>query len=237
MAKLVDSIRDRARTDLVIETEQGDQDLFLWEHADRIAQSAQAIMRLPRVRTQAPDQIIVVAAALYHDAGWIARLEDGEVQRSEILVRPPSNTHREQSALYMESRLEELLPPKVLERASIAVRSMNDRNIESIEGQIVAEAENLDEFGLLAFWPNIRRHALDGRGVQAAIDTWNRQKEYRFWTARLNDSFRFDEVRQLARERLAKYERAMEELAEQHRGVDLAMILDAVRPSPGPLPR
>ena len=53
------------------------------------------------------------------------------------------------------------------------------------------------------------------------IDMWERKKEYRFWTARLHDSFRFKPVRELAEERLKRFERVMEELREQHKGRDV----------------
>jgi len=212
----LDPIWSRARADLVTPTAQGEVDLFLWEHSVRVSQSALQISKLPILRSQSPDDAAIVAAGLYHDAGWVVRLKDGEIERSEILVRSCPDTHREQGAAMMESALAGLLPSDSLERASQAIRTLNARDIESVEGRVVTEAENLDEFGILSLWTAIRRGALEGKGWQAVIDTWRRRKEYHFWTARLNDSFRFGKVRELAKERLASVERFMEDLEAQH---------------------
>ncbi|MBU0718240.1 MAG: hypothetical protein KJ749_08335, partial [Planctomycetes bacterium] len=91
---------------------------------------------------------------------------------------------------------------------------------------IVAEAENLDEFGLQVLWPLIRRGAQDGKGIEAAIGTWQRRKEYQFWTARLADSFRFAPVRELAERRLAAFDQMMAELERHHEGEDLRQAIE-----------
>ncbi len=226
----LEAIWSHARADLLFTNEQGGQDLFLWEHSVRVAQSARQIASLPTVQAASPDEAAIVAAALYHDAGWIAQLRDGEIKRDEILIRPAFETDREQGALMLESGLASLLPADSLARASQAVRTLDDRQIESIEGQVVSDADNLDEFGVLSLWQIIRRGAVEGKGIQAAIDTWHRRREYRYWDARLNDSFRFAAVRAVAEKRLEKFERLMEELEEQCRGADL--VLDAVGTTP-----
>ena len=219
----LDAIWNRARADLVITTESGDQDVFLWERSARIARSAQAVAKFPEVSSHRPDEIAIVAAALYHDAGWIAQLEDGEIARTDVLVRPPGETHRDQSAMLMDRGLAGIIPRDSRTRASEVIRTLHDRDMKLIEAHVVADCENLEEFCLLALWPTVRRGAREGKGVQAAIDTWKRKKEYQFWTARLNESFRFDGVREIARARLAKYERVMTELEECHHGTDIAV--------------
>ena len=217
----LDSMWDRARDDLLIVTEGGERDVLLWEHSSRVARSAQMIAAFPVVQALKPEEIAVVAAGLYHDAGWVDRIRDGEMDRSEIFIRQIGNDHYERGAALMESSLSGLAPEESIGRAANAIRALNDRNATLIEAHVVSDAESLDEFGLSAFWPTIRRGTLDGKGIKAAIDTWHRRREYQFWTARLNDSFRFDAVRELARQRLAKYERAMRDLEEHHDGSDI----------------
>lgn len=219
------AIWTQARSDLILTIERNGSDLFLWEHSARVAKSARAIARLPAVQAKSPDEAVVLAAALYHDADWVARVHAGEVDRSQILLHQPPDNHRARSAEVMERSLAKLMPAESVTRASRVIRTLYARDTVQIEGQIVADAESLDEFGLLAFWPSIRRGALEGKGVKAVLDTWHRRKEYRFWTARLKDSFRFPEVRDLARERLARYERAMTALEEQHNAADLERLV------------
>ena len=229
----LDSIWNHARADLVILTDQGVEDFFLWEHSVRVGQSAQLIAELPVVRERSPDEVALLAAALYHDAGWITRWREGEVQRCEILVQPPSDAHRELGAVFLEETLAELLPATSLKRASAAIRALDNRRVEPIEGQVVAEAENLDEFGLLSLWPTIRRGLIEGKGVQAVIETWHRRKEYQFWSARLNESFRFAPIQKLAEARLAMYERMMGALEAHHGGKDVETVVgNAATPAP-----
>ncbi len=224
MTKL-DPIWNQARTDLVIVAHTGDEDVFLWEHSARIASVAKAISGLAVVRERSPDEAAIQAAALYHDAGWAAAIRDGEVERQEILTRPPGDAQRERGAALMEESLAKLLPAESLARASNAVRTLNARRIDSVEGQVVAEADSLEEFGLLSLWPAIRRGVLEGKGVQAVLDTWHRRKEYQFWAARLNDSFRFAAVRKIAERRLAAYERVVRQLEDQYHSSDVSTAL------------
>ena len=227
-----DAIWSRARADLLIKTEQGPYDLFLWEHSVRVAQNARSIAQLAEVRSTSPDEAAVFAAALYHEAGWIVRFRDGEIPREEILIRSMSFPHREQGALMLERSLAKLLPADSLAHASQAIRTLDDRNMESIEGKIVADADNLDEFGVLSLWTTIRRGTVEGKGIQAVIDTWHRRREYRCWDARLKDSFRFAPVRAAAKRRLANFERLMRELEDEHQGADLAYHSESGRPVP-----
>lgn len=217
----VDAIWNKARADLSIVLTNGEEDIYLWEHAELVAHTADRIAQLPELRSRQIDELALAAAALYHDVAWKLRYHEGDITQSDILARQRSETHREQSASFMEQSLSDLLEADSLARASTAIRSMNERDIRSIEGQVLNEAENLSSIGALSLWPIIRRGSVEGKGIQSAIDTWRRQKEYSFWTAHIDHSFRFDQVKELARRRLAGMEQIMEEIARQHACADL----------------
>lgn len=216
-----DAIWNRARVDLVLTTDRGDRDVFLLEHSCRVAENARQIAKLPEVESAAADEVAIVSGALYHDAGWVARVASGEISREEILVRPMSETHRELGASLLEKNLAKLVPAESLQRAAYAIRTLHDRDSDSIEGQVIAEADSLDEFGVISLWTSVRRGVLDGKGIQAVIDMWRRRSEFRFWDARLRNSFRFPAIRELAQHRLELLERFMMELEEQHKCSDL----------------
>ena len=221
----LEAIWKRARADLVIPTPSGDSDVFLWEHSVRVAKTAQHIARLPMIRSQRPNEAAIVAAGLYHHAGWITCIRDRTVDRMEVLWGQLSEADHDQGAVLMEKSLAGLLPKESLDVAGRAIRGIRNRECDLIEAQIVAEADNLQEFGVVSLWSAIRRGAVEGKGVQALLDTWRRRKEYQFWTTRLNDSFRFEPVRELARRRLEKFERLLEELEEQHTAADVVTLL------------
>jgi len=216
-----EALWQRARTDILLPAESGDFDAFLFEHVTRVAYAARRIMTLDEVGQAQPDEAVVLAAALYHDAGWAVRVREGDVGREEVLVRPPGPLHFEQGAMMLEKSLAKLLPNNVLRRAAEAVLAIPDRQTPIIEAQIVSDANNLDEFGMLTLWPTVRRGTLDGKGVQAVLETWRRRQEYRFWEARLADSFRFEAVRAVAERRLAVFEQFMTVLDAESTGADI----------------
>lgn len=217
----LDAIWRRARSDLAITTKEGDPDLFLWEHSARVAQAAQRIATFPVVRAEKPNDTVLVLAGLYHDAGWAVRCRSGEIDRSEVLLGPISESGCELAASLLESSLAGHVAAEALERAARAIRALSEREPNLIEAKIILEARHLEEFGLLMLWPSIRRGLLDGKGVQPVIDAWRRKKEYHFWTARLKDSFRFQPVRELAEQRLKKLEAVMQDIEAEHTNRDL----------------
>ena len=216
-----DVIWSRARADLVVSTDRGDEDVFLWEHSSRVAQNVRQIIKLPSVHSAVPDEAAVVAAALYHEAGWIARLSRGEINRLDLLVQNVREDHGEEGASLLERSLAKLLPSDSIARASHALRTMADNDSTCIEAQVLRDADHLDEFGIISLWTTVRRGLIDGKGVQAAIDTWRRRKEYRFWDARLKDSFRFPAVQTIARRRLAELDLMMQEFDRQQQSADI----------------
>ena len=219
-----EAILSHARTDLVIATERGVVDVLLWEHSVRVARYARWIAKLPEVQAAAPDETAILAAALYHDAGWVVRLREEEIRHEEIFVRPQSESQIDQGARLMEASLGGLLSKESLSRALRAIRAPKDRESDLIEGHVVGDAENLDEFGIVSLWLMVRRGIWEGKGVEAAIETWRAKSEYHFWEARLRDSFRFAPVRRLAEKRLAEFDQFMHDLAGQHNAVDVESI-------------
>jgi hypothetical protein len=111
--------------------------------------------------------------------------------------------------MMLEKSLAKLLPRPTLLRAADAVLALADRQATIIETRIVSDANHLDEFGMLSLWTSIRRGALEGKAVQSTLETWRRRQEYRFWEARLADSFYFAAVRAAADRRLVMFEQFM----------------------------
>lgn len=219
-----DKIESRARAVLSVTTEFDGEDIFLWEHSMRVAHNARCIAGFPEVCDVPPDLVAVTAAALYHEVGWIERLRSREIRRVELLIRPRIASQSEEAAMMLERSLSDLLPQESLTRALEAVRSLYDRDAESVEARIVSEADNLDQFGLLSLWLVIRRGIVDGKGVQNVIDTWKSRKDFGYWKALLDDSFQLPSVRAVAEERLDQLEHLMEGLELQHLGEDLAQF-------------
>jgi len=100
---------------------------------------------------------------------------------------------------------------------------------------VLAEAENLDEIGLIYVLRQFRQSQAEGRPLEQLLLTWSRQLEYRFWDARVNDCLRWETTRALARERLKAVEAFMCALARDREGSDVRRALKdmGVDPSSG----
>jgi hypothetical protein len=225
-------ICDCARRDLVFTDHSGNQDVFVWEHGQRVARYARLIAALPGVNTRNLDRAALEAAALYHDAGWICQLRAGTLQRADVLSRPTSDQQHDQAAALLTRSLAEHLRPRSLETAAQLIRQMNDREAPQPEAVILAEADNLDEIGCFALWHMVRRHAFEGKGIAATLQTWERQREFSYWEARINKSLRIEAVREIARRRLEHLDRFMALLGGQCAGDDVAECLNAAAHQP-----
>ncbi|HUU82473.1 MAG TPA: HD domain-containing protein [Phycisphaerae bacterium] len=217
-----DPIWSCAQTDLVIDDDQGQghHDVLVWEHSRRVCEVADWLTRQADVPKDRVEQDVLLAACLYHDAGWIIQVREGIISRAQMLCGAANEVQRELAATLMEKRLVKLLPAGLLRRAADCVRYHPRRDCEVPEARILYDADNLDHVGPLQLWEIVRRQGLDGKGIEAAIDTWKRKKEYGYFNTRIN-AFRFESARVRARERLKETDHFLAELARQHRGEDL----------------
>lgn len=219
-----------AREDLVILDEQGREDVFLWERGQRVAGSVAWIAGLPDVPQQSIDRDALLAGALYHDSGWALQCRDAEISRAAILTSPTNDIQRELATALMRKRLGKLLGPASIKRATDAVTLANRHAAKLLEAQVLADALNLDDIGTLSVWQIVRRHALEGKGVQEAIANWQTRNQYDYWGALIRN-MRFAEVKALARQRLGAAERYMAELAREHGGLDIPPVQTLDKPT------
>ncbi len=222
----LDAIWQRAKSDLIFTNDRGATDLLLWDHAERVACAVQSIASMDAARALAPDVPATIAAALYHEAGTVKQLRRSHATDDHAGFGSQVEMSCELSAGVLERQLANLLPADSIARAAAAIYSLADHTVTSVEGDILSDADHLEEFGVLSLWATIRRTALEGKGVQALIDTWQRQQEYQYWEARLKDTFHFAEVRLAAQRRLEQFGQFMRDIDRQHRALDLQSNLD-----------
>jgi len=217
----LDDLMRCAEADLILVDPSGQEDCYLWEYSRRVDRNARTIASLKSLRTLDVNLEGVSAAAWYHAAGWALRVRNGATDRHHVLLSPLDENLLEDAASLLTERLDGILSAESVRLAAQAVRVLLEREPEILEAKIVAEARALEEFGLLSLWPALRKGMLDGKGVQALLETWRRKHEYHFWPARLKDAFRFDEVREIARRRLAVLESFIAALTSEHDAEDL----------------
>ncbi len=213
---------------LSLPTGDGRRDTWVFEHSQRVMNLAQMIARLPEVEGESADTAALAAAALFHDAGWITEYHNGRFERWQLLTRPTSDLQRELGALTLQEQEEvrQVLPGPSIRLAVDAIRRCNDRRTDLLEARILAEAEALDEASVLYVLRQFRQYQGEGRPIQQLIDSWQRQKEYRYWQVRLQDGFRYSAVRALAQRRLEAVDAFMAALQRDLHGADLAELLE-----------
>jgi len=216
-----------AKADLTAADPHGRRDWLLWEHAERVAHAATRIAQIAGLRTRRIDRVALTAACLYHDVAWALQLREGKVHLHEVLCSPCTEDQIELAAGWVSKRLAGVLPERSLEASLAAIREYSLRDTQRPEAQLLAEADNLDQVGPPAFWLMVRRHTAEGRGIQAAIETWQKQRQYHFWQARIKECFRFEPTRRLAQRRLRALEGFVEALRTCHNGEDLAVLATA----------
>jgi hypothetical protein len=225
VAQPLDRVIPIARKLLTLRDEEGHDDLWLWEHSERVMRLAQTIARLPEVSSGEPNELAVAVAGLFHDAGWAVQAKQKRSLARQILSRPTNDIQRELGAALLQDEAAQMLPVDAAHRAVEAVRECNNRYSTLIEAQILAEAENLDDVGVMNMLRQFRQYQAEGRPLTQLCDGWKRQQEYSYWEARVNDCFRFEMTRSLARERLKAVEHFILALGREQSVSDLEQVL------------
>jgi hypothetical protein len=197
------------------------QDLWLWEHSERVMHLAQMLAGMPEVGAHVADPTALAAAALFHDAGWVLEYHQGRFERWQLLTRPTNDLQRELGAAMLLEEAGPLLAGPTARLAADAIRQCNNRKTSLLEARLLAEAEALDEVGVTYVLRQFRQYQAEGRPLQQLADTWRRQQEYHYWEVRLNHSFSYETTRELARQRLAAVDAFMKALTRDVRGDDV----------------
>jgi hypothetical protein len=217
-----------AKNLLILPGDGPSDDLWLWEHAERVMRLGQMLALLPEVREigdDQPDQTAVAVAALFADAGWAVQVRRGELKPWQVLSRPTNDIQRELGVGALQDHVPQLLPAETVETAIQAIRECNDRYTRLPAARALSEAQNLDEIGVMYVLRQFRQYQAEGRPLEQLVRSWRRQLEYRFWEARINDCLRWEATRHLARERLKAVEQFMSALARDREASDVHHVL------------
>ena len=129
------------------------------------------------------------------------------LRRSRTLPtgRPQRGTLRERSEESAELLLgvagqdtDELL----LDRAARLLHEMPHRSPMVDEARLLADALNLDDFGVVGILHQVVQLARQGEGINQLAEGCEARELYGYWDARLKDGFHFEPVRQIAQRRL-----------------------------------
>jgi hypothetical protein len=90
----------------------------------------------------------------------------------------------------------------LIERAARILRELPLRAPELAESKLLADAVNLDDFGVTGLVLQAMHLARQHSGLTPVAEGFEKRRQYGYWEARLKDGFHFEPIRQLARRRL-----------------------------------
>ena len=114
-------------------------------------------------------------------------------------------------ALQLPLRSVRLLPSGRLGRTNLRDRaeqaaellvSLFGEHVELDEARLLADAVNLEDFGLIGMIIQAIQLARQGGGLTQVMEGCEKREQYGYWEARLKDGFHFPQVRQIAIRRL-----------------------------------
>ncbi len=222
----LDAVQKQAQEDLLLTCPQGRTHPMLWDHSLRVFKSARLVARFPEVDNRSVDDDVLSIVSLYHDSGWAVQHRDREVAIDEVLDDITSSIQRTVGASFMVNQLAGLVNKSTLEHAAECIRVLSDHDIAPIEAQIVAEANHLDEFHVFSTCSKVCRQLLNGKSIDSVIETWDNQMLYGYWSAKIKDSFRFGNVREIASARLQILEGHIQNIKRHNGNEDLLEFLN-----------
>ncbi len=121
----------------------------------------------------------------------------------------------EQAAELMVMTLAEQADEQLLDRSARLIHETPQRNPVLDEAKLLADALNLDDFGISGLLRQAIRLGVLGQGVEQVVEAMEKRSQYGYLEARLKEHFHFDASRAIARSRLAAIEPLFAGLREE----------------------
>jgi hypothetical protein len=121
----------------------------------------------------------------------------------------------EQAAELLVTLLDKDADEELLDRAARLLHETPHRSPMVEDARLLADAVNLEDFGVIGLVQQIILLARQGDGVKQVADGAEKREQYGYWEARLKDGFHFEPIRQIARQRVEHARRVAALLAEE----------------------
>ena len=223
----LDVIRQIAQQVLNVPTLTGMQDHWLWDRTLRILRNVEHICRMPELADKAMsiDRFCLIAAGYFADSGF-AHFTDAEDVSARLVLADISPVDLcDFSTQVVSDRLSGALAGPRIDKINKIIVESSNRFTDVTEAMILSDARNLDDMGAVGLFHEFRRYVIHGKGVSDVMENWKRKIDYRYWQARLKESFRFETSRKLAEQRFSAAEYFMNQLSVENTAKDLEELL------------
>jgi hypothetical protein len=203
-------LRQRVGRALAIVDEHGTHGPRLLEDAQRLWQSVQALLSMGLISPDADAEGLELACyALQLPMRSAENLPAGRLGRTNLRDRT------EQAAELLVGAAGNDAPEELIDRATNILLAVPHRVPESEEARLLADALNLDDFGMIGLVNRAIQLGRQGDGVRQVAEGNQKREQYGYWDARLKDGFHFEQVRRLARARLENMRKAAKLLDDE----------------------
>ena len=191
--------------------DNGTRGLRLLDDARRLWSRAQRLLAIPLLQGDVDYDAIYLACYALQLPLRHAKHNASHTRTGQLSLRDRS----EQAAELIISLLADRADASLVERCAKILRELPQRNPASSESKLLADAFNLDDFGLTGLVLCAMHLARQHSSVTQLIESYGKRKEYGYWDARLKDGFHFPQVREIALARLKSVDRALHLLTSE----------------------
>ena len=190
-------LRERLHKELTVVDDHGTSGPRLLTDADRLWRRVQRFIEMN-----------LVTAGLELDALELAcyaiqlPLRRTKVTPARKTARTTLRDRAEEAAELLVGLAPQETDESLLDRATRVLHEMPHRSPMLDEAKLLADAVNLEDFGVIGLTLQTIQLARQGEGVTQLAEGCEKREQYGYWDARLKDGFHFDAVRQIARQRL-----------------------------------
>ncbi|MFB6175148.1 MAG: HD domain-containing protein [Candidatus Nanohalobium sp.] len=186
---------------------------FRYHHLVRTHRYVKKMMEREELEGLDFDPDVVEVAALFHDIGRKADIEDGYLDPMD-----ENREHAPRGADMVSGYVEGFLSEDQVEKVEEVIRNHHSE-AETVEGMIVQDCDALSNFGVNNLWRMIHYSAEKERTIEESFDYfWDQAlDQYR----RKLQGFNLEASRMVAKKRIVKHQEAMLEMEEEVRGDDI----------------
>jgi hypothetical protein len=222
----VDTIKEIAQQVLQFPTNAGMGNNWLWDRTQRIVGNIELVCQIPEVTgaNMAVDRFCLTTAAYFADAGFTNYIGIETIEAGLVLADINTNDLREFSTQIVFEQLGDILDQSKVNKINRIITESNDHFSEMNEAMILSDARNLEDIGIIGVFNEFCACGVHGKGVCDILESWKKKVDYRYWEARLKESFSFESVRKVAVRRFAQAEKLMNQLAVENSATDVKEV-------------
>jgi hypothetical protein len=225
----LETVKELAKEVLTTSKDSMRMGRYLWDRTQRIARNVEYICCLPEIVKSASeiDRFCLFSGTYFSETGFTGLLGKKTAPISYPFFKSSSDGILVFCREIVDSKLEAVLQKgQILKIKKIISESWN-RSTKMMEAMILSDARNLEDMGAVGIFHEFKRFMSQGKNITEVLLHWRKQTDYRYWQARLKDSFRFEGVRKLAEQRLAIAEQFMNQLQTETEAKDLKALINS----------